>query len=205
MKNTTPEVDAYIERAANFAKPILKRLRKLFHQADSRIHEEIKWGVPHFLCLGMVGMMAAFKQHVSWGFWNAKKLPDLHGLLKSAEAPTSFGFKPRSAAELPPDDVILDYIRAAVALNEQGVKRDAPKKNPAKVKIPKDLKAALKQNPIALATFEGFPPSHKREYIEWITEAKREATRQQRLATTIEWLSQGKPRNWKYMNCGKSK
>lgn len=202
MKNTLPEVDAYIERSADFAKPILKRLRKLFHQASPQIHEEIKWGAPHFVQQGIVGMIAAFKQHVSWGFWNAKLMPDPHGLLQAAEAPTSFGFKPKSLADLPSDEVILDYIRAAVALNEQGIKRPAAKRKPvAKIEVPKDLRAALKQNPKALATFEAFSPSHQREYIEWITEAKQPATRERRLATTLEWLTEGKSRNWKYKSC----
>ena len=94
MKNTLPDVDAYIEKSADFAKPILKRLRKLFHQASPASHEEMKWGAPHFVHQGIVGMMAAFKQHVSWGFWNAKQMPDPHGLLKESERLTAFSFKP---------------------------------------------------------------------------------------------------------------
>ena len=203
MKNTLPDVDAYIEKSADFAKPILKRLRKLFHQASPAIREEMKWGAPHFVHQGIVGMMAAFKQHVSWGFWNAKLMPDPQGLLKESETLTSFGFKPKSIADLPPDAIILEYIRAAVTLNEQGVKRPVAKRKPAaKIEVPKDLRAALKQNPKARATFEAFSPSHQREYIEWITEAKRPETRERRIATTLEWLTEGKSRNWKYESCG---
>lgn len=199
MKNTLPEVDRYIEQAADFAKPILKRLRKLFHQASPQIREEMKWSFPHFVHQGIVGSMAAFKQHVSWGFWNAKQMSDPHGLLKESETLTSFGFKPKSLSDLPPDEIILEYIRAAVTLNEQSIKRPAAKRKPvAKIEVPKDLRAALKQNPKARATFEAFSPSHQREYIEWITEAKKLETRERRLATTLEWLTNGKSRNWKY-------
>ena len=199
MKNTLPEVDQHIEQAADFAKPILKRLRKLFHQACPQIREEMKWSFPHFVHKGIVGSMAAFKQHVCWGFWNAKQMPDPHGLLKESERLTAFSFKPRNMADLPSDAIILEYIRAAVALNEQGVKRPAAKRKPAaKIEVPKDLHAALKQNPKARVTFEAFSPSHQREYIEWITEAKQSATRERRLATTLEWLTEGKSRNWKY-------
>lgn len=199
MKNTLPEVDAYIAGCADFARPILKRLRKLFHQACPQMREEMKWRVPHFVHQGIVGCMAGFKRHVSWGFWNASLLPDPHGLFANPETRTGFGFKPRSLADLPPDDVILEYIRAAVELNEQGVKRPTVKRKPvAKAEIPKDLKAALKQNSRARAVFERLSPSHQREYIEWITEAKQAATRERRLATTLEWLTEGKSRNWKY-------
>ncbi len=199
MKNASPEVDAYIEQAADFAKPILKRIRKLFHQACPQIREEMKWSFPHFVCNGIIGSMAAFKQHVSWGFWNAKLMPDPHGILKESEALTALGFKPKNLSDLPPDEIILEYIRAAVDLNEQGVKRPAAKrKRPAKIEVPKDLLAALKQNAKAFAAFEAFSPSHQREYVEWITEARQPATRERRLATTLEWLTAGKPRHWKY-------
>jgi uncharacterized protein YdeI (YjbR/CyaY-like superfamily) len=202
MKNTLPEVDRYIEQAADFAKPILKRLRKLFHQACPQIREEMKWSFPHFVHQGIVGSMAGFKQHVSWGFWNAKKMPDPQGLLKESKTRTPLGFKPKSLTDLPPDEIILEYIRAAVALNEQGIKRPTIKRKPAaKIEVPKDLRAALKQNAKARATFEAFSSSHQREYIEWITEAKQQATRERRLATTLEWLTEGKSRNWKYKSC----
>lgn len=140
MKNTLPAVDAYIEQSADFAKPILKRVRKLFHQACPQIREEMKWSFPHFVHQGIVGSMAAFKRHVSWGFWNAKLMPDPRGLLHETDALSSFGFKPRCVSDLPPDEIILEYILAAVALNEQGVKRPAAKRNSAaRIEVPKDL------------------------------------------------------------------
>jgi hypothetical protein len=67
------------------------------------------------------------------------------------------------------------------------------------VKVHPELKTALAKNRKARETFEGFSPSHRREYVEWIAEAKGDDTRKRRIATAIEWLSEGKPRNWKYM------
>ena len=201
MKNTLVEVDQYIEKAAPFAQPILKRIRKAFHKAHPEIRETIKWGVPHFEHKGVVGMMAAFKQHVSWGFWKAQLMSDPKGILAKVGETSMGGNKVTRLSDLPPDEVIVDYVREAVRLNEEGVKveRRPRTKATTDVEVPADLTAALKKNAKAKKAFEGFPPSHRREYVEWITEAKQEATRQKRLATTLEWLSEGKPRNWKYM------
>ena len=193
-------VDAYIEESADFAKPVLRHLRKLFHQACPQVEEKIKWGVPYFEYRGMLGGMAAFKQHVSFGFWNARQLNDTHGLFQGDPKDSMCSVKARTVAELPTDKVLLSYIRQAVALNEAGVKKARPK-SAAKppLKVPADFQAALTKSRKAAATFEGFSPSHRREYIEWITEAKRDETRQKRLATATEWIAEGKPRNWKYM------
>jgi uncharacterized protein YdeI (YjbR/CyaY-like superfamily) len=201
MRRTSPEFDAYIAKSAEFARPILKRIRRLFHRASPRIEETIKWGFPHFEYKGMVGSMAAFKQHVSFGFWKGKLLSDPHKLFAVMGKTTMSMSKITDASQLPADRILLEYIREAVALNEQGVKLP-PWKKPARkqeLEIPDDLVRALKANKKAGATFEGFSPSHKREYVEWITEAKQEETRTKRLVTAIEWMTQGKPRNWKYM------
>lgn len=200
MKN--PAVDAYIAKSADFARPILARLRRLMHQACPKIEETIKWGVPHFERQGVVASMAAFKQHASFGFWKQKLMDDPAGLFPAAGDSSMGGRKFRSVKDLPADAVLLRYIKAAVALNEAGVKlpkADRPKKPPPK--LPADLAAALKKNPKAKATYDAFPPSKQREYVEWITEAKQEATRLKRLATAVEWLAQGKSRHWKYESC----
>jgi uncharacterized protein YdeI (YjbR/CyaY-like superfamily) len=200
MKN--PAVDAYIAKSAAFARPILTRVRGLMHKACPRIEETIKWGVPHFEYRGVVASMAAFKQHASFGFWKQKLMDDPARLFPAAGDSSMGGRKFRSVDELPSDAVLLRYIKAAVALNEQGVKlpRPArPKKPPPKV--PADLAAAFRKNPKAKATYDAFPPSHQREYVEWITEAKQEATRLKRLATAIAWMAQGKSRHWKYQDC----
>ena len=196
---TNPAVDAYIGRAAPFARPILQKIRALFHQAVPDVEEVMKWSFPHFEYRGLVGSMAAFKHHATFGFWKASLLADPHGLLAAAGDSGMSRAKFTDVSELPPDGVLLEYIREAVALNEQGVKVEKPKaKKRPEVKVPDDLRAALRKNKKALATFEAFSPSHRREYVEWIVEAKQEATRQKRLAQAVEWLAEGKSRHWRY-------
>lgn len=193
------KVDAYIEKAAPFAQPILRKLREAFHKAEPRIEEKMKWSVPHFDYKGAVAGMAAFKAHVRFGFWKSGLMKDPAGILNSEEGGMA-GFRMESEKDLPPQRVLIQYVKEAVALNEAGVKakRPAARKKPPP-KTPDVLMAALKKNKAALKAFEAFPPSHKREYIEWITEAKQEATRERRLKQAIEWMAEGKPRNWKYM------
>lgn len=200
MKNTSPDVDRYIEKAAPFAQPILKRIRKAFHKAHPEITETMKWSFPHFEYKGVLGSMAAFKQHVTWGFWKAKLMNDPKGILAPIGETSMGGNRVEKLADLPSEDVIVEYVREAVRLNEEGKKVERrPPVRSADVDIPAELTAALKKNGKAKKTFDAFPPSHKREYAEWIREAKQEGTRQKRIATAIEWMSEGKPRNWKYM------
>jgi uncharacterized protein YdeI (YjbR/CyaY-like superfamily) len=201
MGTKDPRVDAYIEKSADFARPILSRLRKLVHQGCPQAEETIKWGAPFFMYRGVLCMMAAFKAHCTFGFWKAKLMKTLKHDGKADQAMGQFG-RITNVAELPKDKVILTQIKEAAGLNAQGIK--APKAKPKTKKplrVPNYVAAALKGNPKAFSTFNAFSPSHKREYIEWIIEAKTEATRQKRLATALEWLSEGKSRNWKYENC----
>jgi uncharacterized protein YdeI (YjbR/CyaY-like superfamily) len=196
-----PQVDQYIANAAPFARPILERIRKAFHKAHPGIVETMKWSVPHFDHKGVIGSMAAFKQHVTWGFWKAKLMSDPRGILAPMGETTSMGgAKITDVKELPSEKVMIEYIREAVRLNEEGVKLErAPRRAaPSAVDVPPELTAALKKNKAALARFEEFPPSHKREYAAWIAEAKQEATRQKRVAQAVEWIAEGKSRNWKY-------
>lgn len=199
MPKTNPKIDAYIARAPEYARPILEKLRALYHRACPDIEETIKWGCPHFEYRGLVGGMAAFKQHVRHIFWKASLLKDPLGLFRTVGETCMGAVKVTDVSELPPDKVLVAYIREAIALNEQGVKLPAPKRrSPKALEIPDDFLAALRKNKKALATFEAFPPSHQREYVEWVTEAKQQATRERRLAQAVEWMAEGKPRNWKY-------
>ncbi|HSM14866.1 MAG TPA: YdeI/OmpD-associated family protein [Thermoanaerobaculia bacterium] len=195
MGTRDPRVDAYIAKAAPFAQPILEHLRGLVHRGDPAITETIKWGMPSFEHGGIVCHMAAFKAHVAFGFWRA-------GLVGSTgreqEAMGQFG-RIATLDDLPADRTVVALVKKAAALNEKGApKATKPKRPKPELPVPKDLAAALRKNAKARKTFEGFPPSHRREYVEWITEAKTDATRARRLATTLEWLAEGKPRNWKY-------
>ena len=200
MPNKDPRVDAYIEKSADFAKPILTHLRKLIHKASPKVSETVKWSMPAFEYKGLICNLAAFKQHCAFGFWK-QSLLEKGAFATEKTAMGSFG-RITSKKDLPPDDVIVRLVQAAVELNENGVK--VAKKKPAAKKelvVPDYLAAALKKNKAAQKTFDDFPYSCKKEYVEWITEAKTEPTRDKRLATTIEWLAEGKRRNWKYENC----
>jgi uncharacterized protein YdeI (YjbR/CyaY-like superfamily) len=195
-------VDAYIEKSADFARPILNHLRGLIHMASPEISETIKWGFPHFDYKGTVCSMASFKQHCAFGFWKSSLLPDPHHLLNSG-AETAMGQFGRICTldDLPEDEIMIEYIKNAVMLNEAAVKVPQ-KRKPASasidLEIPDYFMEALSKNPLAHAAFEEFSNSHKKEYLEWITEAKTEQTREKRMATTLLWLSEGKSRNWKY-------
>jgi uncharacterized protein YdeI (YjbR/CyaY-like superfamily) len=194
-----PRIDDYIDRAAPFAQPILDHVRALVHKACPEVEETIKWGMPTFMHAGRILCgMAAFKQHAAFGFWQHARVV---GEGEPRDGMGSYG-KMTSVEELPPRKTVLAHVRKAMQLNEDGVKsparRAAPKPPP---KTPGDLAAALKQHPAAQATFDAFPPGCRREYIDWIVEAKRKETRAKRLGQAIEWMAEGKRRNWKYENC----
>ena len=194
-----PRIDDYIQSAAAFAQPMLVHIRDTVHQACPQVEETIKWGMPTFMHAGgILCGMAAFKKHVSFGYWK-------HALVvgdgSAQEGMGSYG-KMASLKDLPPKKTLLAHIRKAAKLNEDGVKAPAQRKSAKPFpQEPDDLVAALRKNKAAQATYEAFPPSCKREYVEWITEAKREETRAKRLAQAVEWMVEGKRRNWKYENC----
>ena len=200
MPNIDPRVDAYIDKAAAFAKPILLHIRKLVHQACPNIEETMKWSMPHFDYKGPVCNMAAFKQHCAFGFWKQQIL-EHEAINSDRNTLSSFG-KITSLTDLPKDKVIIELVQKAVELNEKGIKVPQKKSTEKReLDIPRILLDALAGNEKAADTFDKFPPSGKREYVEWITDAKTEATRDKRLATTIEWLTEGKRKNWKYEKC----
>jgi uncharacterized protein YdeI (YjbR/CyaY-like superfamily) len=195
MHAPDPRVDAYIGEAAPFAKPILTHLRRLVHTACPEVRETIKWGMPTFEYHGILCHLAAFKAHCAFGFWNRElKIENA-----SDEAMGQFG-RIAALVDLPHDKVLLELVKEAARLNEAGKKAGRPAERPVppELPLPPLLAAALKKNAAARAAFEGFSPSHRREYIEWISDAKRDETRARRVATAIEWLEAGKPRNWKY-------
>ena len=200
MPTPDPRVDAYIAHAANFAKPILLHIRKLVHAACPQVAETMKWSFPHFDCKGTLCSMAAFKQHCALGFWKGELI---FGQTAAAQATMGHFGRLTSLADLPGDKLLIGYIKKAVKLNEAGVKKPAPTKSSSKreLVVPDYFMAALKKNKQALTAFENFSYSHRKEYVEWIVEAKREETRVKRLATALEWLAEGKARNWKYERC----
>jgi uncharacterized protein YdeI (YjbR/CyaY-like superfamily) len=162
----------------------------------------MKWSFPHFDYKGMMCSMAAFKQHCAFGFWKASLMKDIK-LIENAKSETAMGHLGRITAlkDLPKDKVLLSYIKEAKKLNDDGIKLKAKPSDKIKkeVVVPDYFLKAVIKNKSALKTFEAFSPSHKREYVGWITEAKTEETRNKRIATAIEWLAKGKAKNWKYM------
>lgn len=190
-------VDAYIAKSADFARPILEHLREVVHEGCPEVEETIKWGFPNFQYKGMLCNMAAFKEHCTFGFWKGSLVLDAADR-QSDQAMGQLG-RITGLADLPPRKKLVAYVNKAKGLNDAGVKVvKKPKPKPA-LETPTDLLAALKKNKKAHATFEKFPPSHRREYVEWIVDAKTDETRQRRLAQAVEWMAEGKPRNWKYM------
>ncbi|HYR23677.1 MAG TPA: YdeI/OmpD-associated family protein [Chthoniobacterales bacterium] len=195
MATKDPRVDAYIKRAAPFARPILKHLRKIAHVGCPDVEETIKWQSPFFERKGIICFMAAFKEHCVFGFWKGSLIFGE----KHKGAMGHFG-RITSMHDLPDEKKLIGYVRKAAELNEAGVKKSRPRsRTKQKINVPSDLKAALQRNAKARKTFEDFSYSHKKEYVDWITDAKRDETRKRRLQTAVQWLIQGKPQNWKYL------
>ena len=195
MARKNPRVDAYIRRAAPFARPILKRLREIVHISCPDVEETIKWNSPFFEHKGIICFMAAFKKHCAFGFWKGS-------LIFGAKHKGAMGHFGRitSISDLPNAKTLAGYIRKAAKLNKAGVKKSRPRSRAKqKLIVPADLKAALQKNARARKTFENFSYSQRKEYVQWITDAKRDETRKRRLQTAIQWLAQGKPQNWKYL------
>lgn len=198
-----PRVDAYIEKSADFAKPILNHIRVLVHSACPDVEETMKWGFPHFMYKGILGCMASFKHHCAFGFWKGalvfKSIPGF----KKRESKAMGQLGPiKTIADLPDRKIFIRCVIEAVRLNETEVKVPAkPKPAKKELVVPADLMASLKASKKALATFKNFSYSHRKEYVQWITAAKTEETRLKRLKTAIEWMAEGKSRHWKYTNC----
>ena len=194
-----PRIDAYIANAQPFARPILAHVRTRVHAVVPGVEEAMKWSAPGFTLNGKILlMMAAFKQHAALNFWRGQEIGDGE---QKAGAMGQFG-RLSSIDDLPADAELDSLIREAAELSKSA---PAPRKakhepKPAPEMHP-DFAAALAQAPKAKATLDGFPPSAQRDYLEWIAEAKQDATRSKRIATAVEWLSEGKRRHWKYQNC----
>ena len=200
MGKKDKRVDEYISKSADFAKPILTHLRDLVHDACPAIEETIKWGFPHFDYKGMLCSMASFKQHCAFGFWKTALMKDAKEMIGKNEYAMGHLGKITSLKDLPPDKKIKAWVKEAVKLNDDKVKLPEKKTVTKKeIEIPDAFQKALNKNKSAATTFKNLSPSHRYEYLEWITEAKTEETRDKRIATTIEWLTEGKSRNWKYV------
>jgi uncharacterized protein YdeI (YjbR/CyaY-like superfamily) len=198
MGTFDPRIDAYIAKAPDFARPILTHLREVVHAACPEVRETMKWSSPFFDYHGVMCNMAAFKQHCAFGFWKGALV--VGGETAASEGAGQFG-RLTSLSDLPSDELLKEYVQRAMRLNEAGEKsptRGKAATPKAEAVVPDDLAAALRENDAARAGFEGLTPSQRREYVEWLTDAKTEATRAKRLATAVEWIGEGKSRHWKY-------
>lgn len=205
MSKKNPRVDAYIDKSEEFAKPILNHLRALVHKACPEVQEVIKWSSPHFDYKdGPMCHMASFKKHCAFGFWKAALMKD-ESLMATAKSEIAMGHlgKITSLKDLPSDKVLTGYIKEAMKLNEAGIKLPSKSKPASEaqkeaLKIPDYLAKCFKTHREAKKVFEAFSYSNKKDYIEWLEEAKTEATRNKRLETALEWMAEGKTRHWKY-------
>lgn len=214
MPAKNPKVDAYIAKSAPFAQPILKRIREVVHAACPEVEEAIKWGSPFFLHHGILCYMPAFKEHCAFGFWHPKMRESLKDKEPTSHAAGQFG-RLTKVADLPSKAVLTRLVKQAMDFNENVprsatkssrgktaakslVRKPPPKKKRPAPKPSPEFAAALAKNRKARQAFDAFPPSHQREYIEWIADAKRDETRQRRIKQALEQLAEGKSRHWKY-------
>ena len=198
MPTIDPRIDAYIAKSSDFAQPILTHLRAVVHTTCPSVEETIKWGMPHFQYKGMLCAMSAFKGHCAFSFWHGAVLfPD-----SPKDAMGHFG-RIASIGDLPPEKELAAFVKKAMKLNDEGTPAPARGKvaAPRELALPDYFVAALAANPAAQTTFDAGSPSFKREYVDWIVDARTESTRSKRMAQAIEWLADGKSRNWKYAKC----
>jgi uncharacterized protein YdeI (YjbR/CyaY-like superfamily) len=198
-------VDAYINKAAEFAQPILEYLREVVHTGAPGVVEEMKWSRPFFMYEGVIlGNMSGFKAHCSFGLWG----PEVGAVLEKEGAAQDNGMgtfgKVTSIKDLPSRAKLVSYVTIAAKAIADGERTKAwsrPKVVKAEAEVPVALAAALKKNKAAAKKFEAMTPGYRREYCQWIAEAKREETQEKRAATAVEWIAEGKSRNWKYESC----
>jgi hypothetical protein len=199
MPSRDPRIDAYITKSPEYAQPILTHIREVVHGACPDVEETMKWSVPHFDYKGIMCAMAAFKGHCTFGFWKASLIPGLKPNANAGGDAMGHMGAIRSVKDLPPKKVLAGIVKEAMRLNEEGITVTKPKRAPKpEAPVPTELAAALSKHKKAKAVFDAFAPSHRREYIEWIAEAKRDETRAKRVEQAIEWIAEGKQRNWKY-------
>lgn len=204
MEGKNVVIDQYILNAAPFARDILHHIRSIVHQACPQVEESLKWGFPHFgYKSSILCSMAAFKNHCAFGFWLGCHMTDSFKLMESNDKTGMGNFgQLKSLSNLPSDEILILYIREAMELSEKGLKIQKSKPVSGKeLVVPECFAQAIAQDAKARTVFETFSPGKKKEYIMWITEAKTDATRQKRLEQSLEWIAEGKSRNWKYEKC----
>jgi uncharacterized protein YdeI (YjbR/CyaY-like superfamily) len=201
MSKFNPQFDEYFAKSADFAKPILEYLRQLIHDTCPEVEEVIKWGYPHFDYKDdIICILAAYKNHCSFSLYKAELMNDPK-LIESVKAGKKMGYtdKVKSLSDLPSKEILVAYIKEAMLLNENGIKKIKPiSEKPKVLETPDYFNEKLATNPLAKEIFESKSPSFRKDYIVWITDAKTEATRQSRMQEALQWIAEGKGRFWKY-------
>ncbi|WP_415325130.1 YdeI/OmpD-associated family protein [Chryseobacterium sp. MMS23-Vi53] len=200
MEKYNTKVDEYIEKSQDFAKPILNYLREIVHEFCPDAEEAMKWSFPNFIYKGKIlCSMASFKQHCTFGFWLEKEMKTMQEITKDIEKNSMFSLgKITSVEDLPAKIQLKNAIKEAIELTDMGVTLKKSASSKTEIEVPDYFKEALNQNKKAFEFFEKESPSFRKEYINWIIDAKTETTRNKRMAQAIEWISEGKGRNWKY-------
>jgi len=201
MSKFNPQFDEYIKKSADFAKPIMEYLRQIIHETCPEVEEIIKWGNPHFDYKDdMMCILAGYKNHCSFSLYKAELMSDTK-IIESVKAGQKMGYmdKLKSLSDLPAKETLVAYIKEAMVLNENGVKKAKPvSEKPKVIEVPDYFSEKLATNPLAKEVFESKSPSFRKDYLVWITDAKTEATRQKRMEQSLEWIAEGKGRFWQY-------
>ena len=201
MSKFNPQFDEYIEKTADFAKPIMEYLRQIIHETCPEVEEIIKWGIPHFDYKGdMMCILAGYKNHCSFSLYKAELMSDTK-IIESVKAGQKMGYmdKLKSLSDLPAKETLVAYIKEAMVLDENGVKKAKPvSEKPKVIEVPDYFSEKLATNPLAKEIFESKSSSFRKDYLVWITDAKTEATRQKRIEQSLEWIAEGKGRFWQY-------
>jgi len=200
MEKYSSKIDAYIEKSQDFAKPVLHYIRETVHEFCPDAEETMKWSFPHFIYKGKnLCAMASFKQHCTFGFWLEKEMKTMQEITQNIEKNSMFSLgKIEQVADLPSKPQLKKAIKEAMELTDMGVTMKKAPPSKIEMEIPDYFQRALEAHPKAKEIFEKASPSFRKEYIAWVTEAKTEATRDKRLEQSLEWIAEGKGRNWKY-------
>lgn len=200
MEKYNPLVDEYIEKSPDFSKPILNYIREIVHEFCTDAEEAIKWKFPTFMYKGKIlCSMVSFKAYCSMGFWLHGEMQTIKNLETDVEKTNMFSLgKITKLEDLPSKPQLKKIILEAMELTDMGVKLKKAAPTKTETAVPDEFQNVLDQNKKVLEIFQKASPSFRKEYINWITEAKTETTRNKRMEQAIEWISEGKGRNWKY-------
>lgn len=191
ITEATSEVLKYIEQMPDFAQKICKKLRSIILKADPAIREDWKWG-PNYNCNGMVCGYGGFTQHVKFTFFNGSEMKDpKHIFNHCVNNEFSRSIKYTDVLQID-EKTLTSYIRESIEINKNGFKRIVKNKT---VELPEFLEKRIRKNKAAFTFFDNLSYGYKKDYVEWVTTAKREETRDERIEKLIKKCEMGKKMN----------